>query len=163
MEEYDSLLAVTQRSAVQFFYDHLLDLAPDASKNEKLYNASVLAHSASTSVCSTEHFPSTIPNLKVFFDRFVLDRSEHHDPELFEAAGAQCLVLTGFFARQMRHNHNLEWYASLGKGFFKRSADYGTDPARVRMMTVMASEFGYWQQKYRILSRKIRESPYLLH
>ena len=41
-----------------------------------------------------------------------------------ETAGAQCLLLTGFFEDQMRGRHNIRWYAELGAGFFVRAAEH---------------------------------------
>jgi hypothetical protein len=38
-----------------------------------------------------------------------LDRSQHADPGLMEAAAAQCLFLTGFFGDQQRRRHNVRW------------------------------------------------------
>ena len=88
-------LGVTNRQALQFFFEHLKgvtdDDAPPAS--ELLYNASVLAHFASTSTSSRDAFPASPASLLTVFDVYVLDRSQHVDPEIMEAAGAQCLLL----------------------------------------------------------------------
>ena len=113
------LLAVTNREALQFFYEHLRDLPdrpPTIPQSELLYNASVLAHFASTSTASGDAFPPTPANLSTVFDVFVLDRSQHQDAEIMEAAAAQCLVLTGFFADESVNSNlttNLSGY--IGK------------------------------------------------
>ena len=52
-------LAVSQGHALRFFFEHLRDLnEQQASDRELLYNASVLAHFATTSAGSTE-IPAT--------------------------------------------------------------------------------------------------------
>lgn len=158
------LLAVTNREALQFFYEHLRDLPdrpPTIPQSELLYNASVLAHFASTSTASGDAFPPTPANLSTVFDVFVLDRSQHQDAEIMEAAAAQCLVLTGFFADQMRGRHNLRWFASLGAGFYGRAAEHGTDRARSQMMLAMSGHFDFWRRQQRRLARELRDLPFL--
>ena len=51
-----------------------------------------------------------------------------HDSLMMETAGAQCLVLAGFFEDQMRRRHNIRWYAELGAGFFSRAAQLEPSP-----------------------------------
>ena len=57
----DSLqwLGVTNAQALRFFFERLKDISADdeAPTGELLYNASVLAHFASTSTSSTTTFP----------------------------------------------------------------------------------------------------------
>src|SRR5262245_60902400 len=87
-------LAVTNGQALRFFFEHLRDASErDAPESEVLYNASVLAHFATTSTASLE-FPGTPVSLAGVFNLFVMDRSQHADPEVMEAAGSQCLLLT---------------------------------------------------------------------
>ena len=78
--------------------------------------------------------PSCPTNLRTIFDVFVLDRSQHADPDILEAAGSQCLLLTGFFHDQLKQRHNVKWYASMGADFFDQAAHQGTDRARSHMM-----------------------------
>ena len=70
-------LAVSQGHALRFFFEHLRDLSDDAhaSEGELLYNASVLAHFATTSAASTD-FPGSPATLDTVFNLFVLDRSQ---------------------------------------------------------------------------------------
>jgi len=158
------LFAVSNEQALRFFFERLRDVTSedDTSANELLYNASVLAHFATTSTASTEVFPATPASLSTVFDLFVLDRSHHSDPELAEAAAAQCLVLTGFFQDQLRHRHNVEWYASLGAGFYDAAARYTSDRARACMMQTMAWRFGLWRERQRRLANELRAEPLLL-
>jgi len=156
--------AVTSGQTLRFFFERLKDVTGDGdgSSNELLYNASVLAHFASTSTASTDVFPATPASLSTVFDLFVLDRSHHADPELAEAAAAQCLLLTGFFQDQLRHRHNVDWYASLGAGFYDAAAQYATDHTRARMMQTMARKFDLWRTRQHRLAIELRDEPRLL-
>jgi hypothetical protein len=156
-------LGVTQGQALRFFVEHLRDVTGNggAPAPELLYNASVLAHFATTSTSAFE-FPNTPASLGSVFDLFVLDRSHHVDPEIMEAAASQCLVLTGFFGAQLRHRHNLSWYAALGASFFDRAARAGTDPARADMMQTMAARFPYWRRQHARLARQLHDLPKLI-
>lgn len=156
-------LAVSHAQALRFFFEHLRDLCPDdAAEAELLYNASVLAHFATTSSASRD-FPNAPVSLAAVFDLFVLDRSQHEDSQIMEAAAAQCLLLTGFFGVQQRVRHNLDWYAAIGASFYGRAADHGTDAARVAMMRTMAARFAYWRRRQARLARDLRESSLLVH
>ena len=44
------------------------------------------------------------------FDHFVSNTALLHDGLMMEVAGAQCLLMAGFFADQMRQRHNIRWY-----------------------------------------------------
>jgi hypothetical protein len=157
-------LAVSNGQALQFFFERLKDVSEDtgASGAELLYNASVLAHFATTSTASTSAFPSSPAALDTVFDVFVLDRSQHRDPELMEAAASQCLILTGFFGGQLKRRHNVEWYASLGASFYDQAAQLGRDRERARMMSGMAARFEFWRRQQARLARELREQPLLL-
>ena len=156
------LLATDHRQALEFFLQRLKDVSgPDVDRQELLYNASVLAHFATTSAASRD-FPNAPVSLTAVFDVFVLDRSQHVDPQIMEAAAAQCLLLTGFFCGQQRQRHNVEWYASLGASFYGRAAAQGSDTARVAMMRTMAARFAYWRRRQARLARELRESSLLL-
>lgn len=157
-------LAVTQAQALRFFFERLRDVVgeDEPPSEELLYNASVLAHFATTSSAATSEFPVSPTSLTTVFDLFVLDRSQHVDPEIMEAAASQCLFLTGFFHDQLRHRYNLDWYASLGAGFYDSAAEYGTNRARSRMMEVMATRFGYWRRQQLRLAHELRDWPRVL-
>ena len=156
-------LAVSHGQALRFFFEHLRDVSEDVSAPERelLYNASVLAHFASTSTASTE-FPGTPSTLGTVFDLFVTDRSQHADPEIMEAAASQCLLLTGFFGRQLRRRHNVDWYASLGVGFYGQAASHGTDRARTAMMRTMAARFAFWRRQQARLAKELHDLPRLV-
>jgi len=152
-------LGVTSRRAFQFFFEHLRDVisTSDTPTNELLYNASVLAHFATTSTASQDTFPSTPSSLTTVFDLFVMDRSNIRDPEIMEIAGAQCLLLTGFFHDQQKRRHQVAWYAELGSAFYSGAASAGRDPSRAKLMQTMARRFDVWRRHQRRLARELRE------
>jgi len=157
-------LAVTEAGALRFFFERLKDVIPADStpRSELLYNASVLAHYATTSTRSDAMFPPSPSSLATVFDLYVLDCSQHADPSIMEAAASQCLLLTGFFGAQLRGRHNLSWYATLGAGFYNRAASLGDDPKRSRMMGVMAERFDYWRAQQTRLAKELRDQPRLI-
>jgi hypothetical protein len=157
-------LAVTTSQALRFFYENLRDVSEESQPptNELLYNASVLAHFATTSTQSQTDFPAGPVDLGLIRDLFVLDRSQHDDPDIMEAAAAQCLLLTGFFHDQMRRRYNVAWYATLGTAFFAHAAERRADRSRARMMETMASRFEFWRRQQRRLAHELRDLPHLI-
>jgi len=162
MEAYP-WLAVTHSQALRFFFEHLRDVSERdaAPERELLYNASVLAHFATTSTASLE-FPGTPTTLGRVFDLFVMDRSQQADPEIMEAAASQCLLLTGFFGAQLNGRHNVDWYANLGAGFYLQAAAHGTDTSRTSMMRTMSARFAYWRRQQARLAKELHDLPRLL-
>ena len=156
-------LAVTNGQALRFFFEHLREVTEDdeAPEPELLYNASVLAHFATTSTASLE-FPGAPATLTTVFDLFVMDRSQHVDPEIMEAAASQCLLLTGFFGAQLNGRHNVDWYAGLGASFYGRAAAHGASRSRAAMMRTMAGRFMFWRRQQARLARELRDFPRLL-
>src|ERR1051325_2937899 len=115
------LLAVDHRRALEFFVVRFQDVTePTVDRDELLYNASVLAHYAQVSTHADVDLP-TPATLSAVFDTFVADTAASQDALLMETAGAQCLLLAGFFEDQMRARHNIRWYAELGASFFRRA------------------------------------------
>lgn len=157
-------LAVTEAGALRFFFERLRDVVPPDStpRSELLYNASVLAHYATTSTRSHAVFPPSPDSLSTVFDVYVLDASEHVDPSIMEAAGSQCLLLTGFFGSQMKGRYNLRWFAALGAGFYDRASSLGADAKRQKMMGAMAERFDYWREQQTRLAKELRDQPRLI-
>jgi hypothetical protein len=164
METRD-FLGVTNRQAFQFFFEHLRDVTDTAEPptGELLYNASVLAHFATTSTASLDSFPACPTSLATVFDVFVMDRSQHLDPDILEAAAAQCLLLTGFFHDQQKRRHQVSWFAGLGMAFYARAAVLGRDSARAQLMNTMARRFEFWRVHHHRLARELRDEPRLIH
>jgi hypothetical protein len=156
------LLATDHRQALEFFVLRLQDVAgPVVDRQELLYNASVLAHYAQTSIQSDVGL-SAPASLGAVFDHFVFDTSLRHDSLMMETAGAQCLVLAGFFEDQMCRRHNIRWYADLGASFFSRAAVQEPSANKARLLATIARRFEPWRQRHARLSRELRDQPYLL-
>jgi hypothetical protein len=162
MESIGELLAVDERRTLEFFVTALQDVSnPRVDRQELLYNASVLAHYAQVSVRAELELPAP-EDLSVIFDQFIVNTSLPEDHHLMETAGAQCLLLTGFFEDQMRARHNIRWYAEIGASFFTRAATYEESRVKARLLTMIARHFEVWRQRHARLSRELRDQPYLL-
>ncbi|MEZ5285911.1 MAG: hypothetical protein R2712_14110 [Vicinamibacterales bacterium] len=162
MEELRSLLASGHRQTLEFFFVHLQDVSePDVDRQELIYNASVLAHYAQVSTSSDTDLPAPA-NLTQVFEQFVLDPAFANDGGVMETAGAQCLLLAGFFEDQMRRRHNVRWYAELGAGFYQRAAANARGERSAQVMSGMARHFEAWRQRQSKLSRELRDQAYLL-
>jgi hypothetical protein len=156
------LLAIDHRQALEFFVLRLQDITePTVDRQELLYNASLLAHYAHVSTQPDVDVP-TPANLSAVFDHFVADTTLWHDALMMETAGAQCLLLAGFFEDQMRWRHNIRWYAQLGANFFSRAALHEPSPHKARLLDALARRFEPWRQCHAQLSRELRDQPYLL-
>ena len=90
------------------------------------------------------------------------DDAEWHDALVMETAGAQCLLLAGFFEDQMRSRHNIRWYAQLGATFFNRAAVNEPSLRKARLLDAIARRLEPWRQRHAQLSRELRDQPYLL-
>jgi hypothetical protein len=156
------LLAVDHRQALEFFVVRLQDVSePAVDRDELLYNASLLAHHAQVSTQSDVDVPAPA-NLSAVFDLFVADTTLRDDTLMMETAGAQCLLLAGFFEDQMRGRHNIRWYAQLGASFFGRASLRARSPHRARVLDALARRFEPWRLRHAQLSRELRDQAYLL-
>jgi hypothetical protein len=156
------LFAAGERETLEFFFVRLKEVSePSVDHQELLYNASVLAHHARVSTHSASDL-TTPATLTEVFDHFVFDTSLRHDSVMMEAAGAQCLLLAGFFEDQLRRRHNIRWYAQLGAGFFRQAAALERSSRKVRLLAAIAQGFEPWRQRYARLSRELRDQSYLL-
>ena len=156
------LLAIDHRQALEFFVLRLQDVSePTVDRQELLYNASLLAHYAQVSTQPDVDLPAPA-NLSVVFDHFVADTTLLHDRLMMETAGAQCLLLAGFFGDQMRSRHNIRWYAELGASFFSRAALQERSLHKARLLDAIARRFEPWRRRHAQLSRELRGQPSLL-
>jgi hypothetical protein len=162
MGQLRELLATDQRQALEFFFVGLKDVCePTVDRQELLYNASVLAHYAQVSTQADADWPAPA-NLSVLFDHFVSDTTLLHDSLMMEVAGAQCLLLAGFFEDQMRRRHNIRWYSELGTGFFSRAAINEPSREKARLLDAIGMHFEPWRQRHAHLSRELRDRRLLL-
>lgn len=159
---FGELLGADHRRTLEFFATGLLDVSgPDVDRRELFYNASVLAHYAEVSTGSASDWP-TPSHLGEVFDHFVANPMLLHDGEALEHAGAQCLLLTGFFADQLAGRYNVGWYATLGASFFLRSAREADSPAKAELLEQLSAHFEPWRRRHIKLSRELRALAYLL-
>src|SRR6476659_6724950 len=161
-DSLEELLGVNHRGALEFFFAGLRDAAEGTvDRQELLYNASVLAHYTQVSTASDTDFPAPA-NLSFVFDHFVCGASLAGDGAVMEVAGAQCLLLAGFFQDQLRDRHNIGWYATLGAGFFRRAAAQEVQPKKAHLLDSLGRRFEPWRQTHARLGRDLRDRPYLL-
>jgi hypothetical protein len=162
MDPLGELLASDHRQTLEFFMVCLKDVSESSvDRQELLYNASVLAHYAQVSTGADGETPAPA-TLTMVFDQFVASSTWNNNATMLEMAGAQCLLLSGFFEDQMRRRHNIRWYAGLGATFFSRAAARETSPAKARLLEALAERFEPWRQRHARLSRELRDWPYLL-
>lgn len=157
------LIAVDERRALEYFVAGLQEVCggTDVDRHELLYNASVLAHYAQVSTHADLDMPAPSA-LGEIFDHFVIESSVPCDGLIMETAGAQCLLLTGFFENQMRGRYNLRWYAELGAGFFIRAAEQQRSTHKARLLKMVGRHFEPWRQRHARLGRELRDQVYLL-
>ena len=162
MQGLRELLASDHRQTFEFFYVGLQGVVdPTVDRQELLYNASVLAHHAQVSSHEDNDIPSPA-SLSDTFDNFVLDASHADDGEMMEAAGAQCLLMAGFFEDQMRHRHSIKWYTKLGADFYFRAATRQRSTRKAQLLTAIARRFEPWRRVQAELARELRVMPYLM-
>ena len=154
------LLAAGQRKVLELFVMGLRDVSgQDVDRQELLYNASVLAHYAQTSTDTASGWPAPT-GLGHVFDHFVANHAD--DAEMMETAGAECLLLAGFFEDQMRRRHSIRWYSDLGAGFFERASRRQKSPQKARLLETLAVGFEPWRRRHARLARELRDQQYLL-
>ena len=84
MGPFRELIAIDHRQALEFFTVRLQDISePDVDREELLYNASVLAHYAQTSIYADTDL-GTPANLSAVFDNFVCDSTLINDGEIYK-------------------------------------------------------------------------------
>jgi len=156
------LIAIDHRQALEFFVLRLQEVSErTVDRGELLYNASLLAHYTQVSTQPDVDVPAPA-SLSAVFDHFVSDTTLRQDSLMMETAGAQCLLLAGFFEDQMRRRHNIRWYGKLGASFFRRAALLEPSPHKARLLDAIARRFEPWRQRHAQLSRELRDQPYLL-
>jgi hypothetical protein len=156
------LLRSDHRGTLEFFAVGLRDVSETAiDEYELMYNASVLAHYAQVAI-DLEDERSTPTDLSMVYDRFIGTSSTPCDADIMEAAGAQCLLLAGFFEEQMRRRHNIRWYAEAGAGFYRRAAAREESARKAQLLGTIGKRFELWRQRHARLSRELRDMRFLL-
>ena len=157
MGPFGELLAAGHRQTLEFFVIGLRDVSEaNVDRDELLYNASVLAHYAQVSRYADDDLP-TPADLGEVFDHFVYDNTLIRDAEMMETAGAQCLLLTGFFETQMRRRYNMRWYIQMGATFYRRAAMHEPAAPKARLLNTIGGHFEFWRERHARLSRELGE------
>lgn len=160
--DFQSLMAVNSDAALRFFHNELKGIVGlDARKDETLYVASVLANYAQTSRLGREPLP-VAANLTEIFDNFVISKAFMGDLEILEIAGAQTLFLAGFFRKQMKRRHNINWYDQLGSSFFEQVSERSKEDSRQEFFSRFALRFPFWSMTCSELENYMRERRLLL-
>ena len=151
--------AVSQRDVLDFFAERLIEVCDDyitegPPHDELLYTASILSHYALVSRTSGTSLPLA-SSLSELFDLYVCDPLAHADPGLMEAAGAQTLMLTGYYGRAMERTYNLPSYSTWGQQFFRRAA---VGRRRALLMS-MADHYEPWRDTLRVLHARFHHEP----
>jgi hypothetical protein len=156
------LLAVNKAQAIRFFFSGLKDVSgPSASRDEVLYNASLLAHFAQTPCAKDGDGTSCPMTLMCVFDRH-LNLSMYRDENMFEVAACQTLMMIGFFGSRMKARHNVDWYKRMCSGFFQSVSDVTVHAKRKEFFARMARRVDLWAYRQAKLERELRDAPYLL-
>ena len=162
MGPFAELLASDHRQTLEFFVVGLKDVSESpVDQQELLYNASVLAHYAQLSV-DADVETAAPANLTAVFDHFVATTASLNDPAMMETAGAQCLLMAGFFEAQMRRRHNINWYSKLGAGFFRRAAAAEHSAVKAQLLETIARHFEPWRRRHSRLGHALRDSDLLI-
>ena len=154
-----SPFAVSQRDVLDFFAERLIEVCDDyitegPPHDELLYTASILSHYALVSRTSGTSLPLA-SSLSELFDLYVCDPLAHADPGLMEAAGAQTLMLTGYYGAAMERTYNLPAYTTWGQQFFRRAA---VGRRRALLMS-MADHYEPWRDALRVLHARFQHEP----
>jgi len=159
---FGDLLASNEKQTLEFFIVRLVDICEaDVDRLQLAYNASILAHYASVSTTATSDLP-TPATLSDVFDNYVFNRTLSEDGEMMETAGAQCLLLSGFFASQMSRRYPIKWYSELGSGFFHRASRTQRSAAKAALLRTLSDQFEPWRLRHAQLGRYLQDQPYLL-
>ena len=157
-------LAVSNGQALRFFFERLRALSDQAdSPDERAALQRERARALRLDIVHVSRLLSRRCRHPAVLPLFAFThRTRNRDPDLLEAGASQCLLLTGFFGRQLRRRHNIDWYATLGAGYYREAAERTRDRQRARMMRVMAGRFEFWRGQHDRLANDLRDTPLLL-
>jgi hypothetical protein len=170
MDDYfRELLGVDQKRAFEFFLMNLrevIDEIPErkkkfATRSQTLYATSILAHYAQVSTQATTLFPA--PRWPVdIFDRFIIPtRDVIDDLELLETAGAQTLLIRGFFRDRALLRNPGDWYDTIGADFFRR-ASLKAPAKKHLLLEQFSNNFIFWAHRFQELQKFLHDKPYLI-
>ena len=171
--DFENLYGVTEERALNFWASHLEDAVgsrrwAEIRNSTGVYLASVLGHFCLQSMdrlavlspeysCSEGEFRQ-FADLTQIAEMMLQQLTSAKSPAWMESAGAHILLYAGFFQNQMRHRHNIDFYARMGSDCYRMAAV----GKREKMMRLVAAEFGQYLFLLASLQRNLRESRYLI-
>jgi len=170
---FEELYGVTEERALNFWACNLQEAMggerwSQISDSTGLYLASVLGHFCLQSVDRAEILsPDYTPNdtefrqfadLTQIAELMMRQLTSANNPLWMESAGAHILLYAGFFQKQNKHRHNIEFFSTLGKECYLMAAV----GKREKMMRQMAAGFNQYLFHLADVHRHLQESRYLI-
>jgi hypothetical protein len=172
-QDFEDLYGVTQERALNFWASNLHEAIGSKHWSQicdstGVYLASVLGHFCLQSVdrmviLSPDYSPSDLEfrqfaDLTQIAEFMMLQLTSAKNPLWMESAGAHILLYAGFFQRQNKNRHNIEFYSIMGRECYLMAAV----GKRKRVMKLMAADFNQYLFHLANLHRHLRESRYLI-
>jgi hypothetical protein len=172
-EFFEELYGVTAEGAINFWVSHLHETIGDDQWSEirdstGLYLASVLGHFCLQSVdrmaiLSPDYSPDDqefrqFADLTQIAEMMMRQLTSAKNPMWMESAGAHILLYAGFFQKQNKERHNIEFFSSLGRDCYSMAAV----GKRAKIMNLMAEGFPQYLFHLATLHQNLEESRYLI-
>ncbi len=173
MGEFGDLYAVTAEVALNFWVSNLRETMGWRQWSEVqdpigLYLASVLGHFCQQSVDRKEilsdgYAPSDgefrqFADLTQIAEMMMQQLTIGKSPRWMESAGAHILLYAGFFYRQNRGRHNIDFFSKMGVDCYRMAAV----GERAKVMRLVAKGFRQYLFSFAELHRHLREKRYLI-
>jgi hypothetical protein len=170
---FEELYGVTEERALNFWASHLHETIGSKQWSQirdstGVYLASVLGHFCLQSVdrmeiLSPDYNPSELEfrqfaDLTQIAELMMRQLTSAKNPVWMESAGAHILLYAGFFQKQNKDRHNIEFYAAMGRECYLMAAV----GKREKMMKLMATGFDQYLFHLANLHRHLQESRYLI-
>jgi len=171
--DFEGLYGVTEEHALNFWASHLHEVMGGDQwsrirDSTGVYIASILGHFCLQSVdrplaLSPDYNPADhefrqFADLTQIAELMMRQLTSARNPLWMESAGAHILLYAGFFQRQNRGRHNIEFFATLGRECYLMAAV----GKRERIMTLMAENFRDYLACLAFLQRHLHERRYLI-
>ena len=172
-QDFEDLYGVTEERALNFWASNLHDAIgtkrwAQIRDSTGVYLASVLGHFSlqpldRMEVLSPDYSPGDhefrqFADLTQIAELMMRQLTSAKNPMWMESAGAHILLYAGFFQRQNRNRHNIEFFASMGRNCYLMAAV----GKRAKMMKQMAAEFSQHLFYLAAVHQHLHESRYLI-
>jgi hypothetical protein len=171
--DFEDLYGVTEERALNFWTSHLHDVVGSQRWSQirdstGVYLASVLGHFCLQPVdrleaLSPDYSPGDqefrqFADLTQIAELMMRQLTSARNPVWMESAGAHILLYAGFFQKQNKNRHNIEFFSAMGRNCYLMAAV----GKREKMMKLMAAEFHQYLVHLAELHQHLRESRYLI-